>query len=388
MEIEKLKNSFVQRYGASSEKVNVYFSPGRVNLIGDHTDYNGGYVLPCAINKGTYLLAKTNNLGKIRLASENFQFTVEIAVNEVSGKLDSHWVNYPLGVIDQFLKSDHPVPGLDLLFYGNIPHSAGLSSSASIETVTAIALNDITGASYTNKQLALISQKAEIEFVGVQCGIMDQFAVALGKKNHALFLDCATTNYNLIELNLKEHKIVVANTNIPRNLSASKYNERVAECNAALSYLGKAQPLRNLSQLTFRQYVGLKHFIPDITIRKRATHVLSENQRVLDAVAALENDNLRLFGKLMNASHNSLRYDYVVSCNELDILTEASRNVEGVLGSRMTGAGFGGCIVSLVAENALELYRLKVADTYLAKTGLTADFYEFDIDNGTRKLDF
>jgi galactokinase len=387
MDIEKLKRIFFQNFGESVEKENAYFSPGRVNLIGDHTDYNGGYVLPCTIDKGTYLIVRKNALNKVRLKSENFQFSTDVSISEVSNKVDGQWVNYPLGVIDQFLKSGHPITGLDLLFYGNLPHSAGLSSSASIEMVTAMALNVLTGAGYTNKQLALIAQKAEIEYVGVNCGIMDQMVVALGKNDHALFLDCTTLNHSLIKLNLEGYKIVVANTNVPRTLSGSKYNERVAECNSALKFLSKVRPLKNLSEFSFREYVGIKHFIPDITIRKRATHVLSENQRVLDAVAALGKNNLRLFGKLMNASHNSLRYNYEVSCNELDVLAEVSRNVEGVLGSRMTGAGFGGCIVSLVENSALELYRNKVADSYQAKTGLKADIYEFEIDDNIRKID-
>jgi galactokinase len=387
MNLEKLKGRFIERFGTTDSHAVIYYSPGRVNLIGDHTDYNGGYVLPCAINHGTYLLARPNRDKKINLASENFDYSTGIKIDNISGKTDEQWTNYPLGVIDQFRKAGHKIPGIDLLFYGNIPHSAGLSSSASIETVTAFALNDITQAGYSNRQLALLAQKAEIEFVGVNCGIMDQFAVALSKKEHALFLDCNTNDYELIALDVKDYRIVVANSNVPRQLSTSKYNERVSECSQALDYLNKARPLKNLSELNFREFISMKHFIPDIIIRKRAMHVLSENQRVLDAVEALKKNNLRLFGKLMNASHNSLRHNYEVSCTELDTLTEISRNIEGVLGSRMTGAGFGGCIFSLVHQDILELYKEKVLDNYYAKTGLQADIYNFETDDGMKKLE-
>lgn len=386
MKLEKLKESFVERFGQSGSLSGIYYSPGRVNLIGDHTDYNGGYVLPCAINHGTYLIARPNDSGKIKMASLNFDYTADINVDAIAGKIDEHWINYPLGVIDQFRKAGYKIPGIDFLFYGNIPHSAGLSSSASIETVTALAMNDILNAGYTSKQLALIAQKAEIEFVGVNCGIMDQFAAALGKREHALFLDCNTNDYELIAVDAKDYRIVVANSNVPRKLSGSKYNERVAECHQAMDYLSKVRPLKNLSELGFKEFISLKHLIPDITIRKRAMHVLSENQRVSDAVDALKNNNLRLFGKLMNASHNSLRYNYEVSCTELDTLTEISRSVDGVLGSRMTGAGFGGCIFSLVHKDAMNLYKEKVEDNYLAKTGLQTDIYDFEIDDGIRKI--
>ncbi len=386
MDIERFRKRFAERFGTKNEPEATYYSPGRVNLIGDHTDYNGGYVLPCAINHGIYLIVRKNQHGKIHLASENLEYTAEIPANDISEKKESHWVNYPIGVINQFIQAGHKITGLDFLYYGNIPHGAGLSSSASIETLTAYALNDLTNAGYSITQLALMAHKAETEFVGVQCGIMDQFAVALGKKDHALFLKTDTASYNHVKLDMDDYKIMVVNSNVSRKLSESKYNERVSECGIACEYLSKSRPISNLSQLTFREYVELKHFIPDITIRKRAMHVLSENQRVLDAVDALKKNNLRLFGKLMNASHNSLRHNYEVSCNELDILAETSRQIEGVLGSRMTGAGFGGCIVSLVKKESTEMYRIKVADSYLAKTGLTADFYAFETDNGTRKL--
>lgn len=386
MNLEQLKSSFIKRYGETAGEPAVFFSPGRVNLIGEHTDYNNGYVLPCALTFGTYLLLGKNNASRIRLASENFEEVFELSLDEIHQKQDGKWINYPLGVIDQLRKHGLEPEGMDLLFYGNIPNSAGLSSSASIEMVTAFALNDIYVLGLPKTELVKLSQKAENEFVGVNCGIMDQFAVGMGEKDRAVFLDCGTLEYELIPLHLEGHKLVIANTNKSRGLADSKYNERVGECRKAMDYLRKAKIIDSLSDLTYQEFTEIKHLIPDITIRKRAKHVISENQRVLDAVEALRKGNLRLFGKLMNASHNSLRYDYEVTGPELDAMVEAARQSDGVRGARMTGAGFGGCTVALVQEDAVENFMQEVGKMYTGKTGLEAEFYISEIGNGTMRL--
>ncbi len=386
MDIHRLKNEFKKRYGTGKGDLPVFFSPGRVNLIGEHTDYNNGYVLPCALTFGTYLVIRENGENIVRLASENFSEAFEIALEDLDKKHADHWINYPLGIIDQLRKTGLQPKGMDLLFSGNIPNGAGLSSSASIEMVTAYALNHLFDGGLEQVELVKLSQKAENQFVGVNCGIMDQFAVGMGAKNKAVFLDCGTLDYELIPLHLEGYKLVIANTNKQRGLADSKYNERVAECNKALQYLRKAKDIRSLSDLSYQEFTGIRHLIPDITVRKRAKHVISENQRVLDAVQALRNNDLRLFGKLMNASHNSLRYDYEVTGPELDAIVEEARMADGVPGARMTGAGFGGCAVNLVAETAVENFIAQVGKNYQSRTGLHAEFYISEIGSGTTRL--
>ncbi|NCA86009.1 MAG: galactokinase [Clostridia bacterium] len=386
MDVDELKKNFISRFGRTAQGLEVFFAPGRINLIGEHTDYNNGYVLPCAINFGTYLLARPNDEKVVRLASENFDFTTEISIEKPMARLADHWVNYPLGVYDQFAQRKVKMQGADLLYYGNIPNGAGLSSSASIEMVTAVMLNDQTQANLPMMELVKLSQQAENQFVGVNCGIMDQFAVGFGEKDHALFLDIATMKYEPVPLKLADYRIIVANTNKRRDLADSKYNERVKECGKAVEDLSKVRPINFLSDMSFPEFISVKHFIPDIIIRKRAKHILSENHRVLDAVAALRRGDLLLLGKLMNASHNSLRYDYEVTGPELDALAEAARHTPGVLGSRMTGAGFGGCTISLVQKDTITNFKENVAQQYHRAIGLQAEFYETEPGDGALKL--
>jgi len=322
------------------------------------------------------------------MSSANFDYGVEINVGDFQNKTDGKWMDYPLGVVDQFVKAGHKIEGLDMHFAGNIPNSAGLSSSASIEMVTALALNDLFGCKMDMIDLVKLSQRAENEYIGVNCGIMDQFAVGMGEKDHAVLLDCKTLEYRLIPLKLDGYRLVIANTNKKRGLADSKYNERVEECTKAVHFLKKERDIQSLGDMTYQQFVDTKHFIPDITIRKRAKHVVSENQRVMDAVTALEKGNLRLFGKLMNASHYSLRYDYEVTGHELDAIVDIARSVEGVLGARMTGAGFGGCSISLVADDLVDHFISEVGPKYEKLTGLSAEFYMSEPGDGTRKIDY
>jgi galactokinase len=377
---------FEALYGKTAEKPDVFFSPGRVNLIGEHTDYNGGYVFPCALDFGTTLVIRKNNLNKWRFATTNFEQRGEVECKTGLTKIDKHWYNYPLGVIDQLQKLGNEPGGCDYLYSGEIPNGAGLSSSASIETLTAFALNELYGFGLERMEMVKLSQRAENQFVGVNCGIMDQFAICMGKKDHAMFLNCATLEYQHVPLVMKGHKLIISNTNKRRGLADSKYNERRGECETAVTMLSKAGKIEVLSELSFAKFMDLKDYVKDPVVFRRASHVLSENQRVLDAIDALKANDLVLFGKLMNGSHDSLRDDYEVTGVELDTLVEEARKVEGVLGSRMTGAGFGGCTVSLVREDAVEKFKEQVGKNYTARTGLVPDFYIASVGDGTKRI--
>jgi galactokinase len=380
------KNEFIEKYGDHKTRIQVYFAPGRVNMIGEHTDYNGGYVFPCALNFGTYLVIRPNNLDVMRLATTNFRFSANVSMKSFEPK-GKHWINYPMGVMDQFVKRGFDLTGMDMMFSGTIPNGAGLSSSASIEMVAAFALNDLLETKLDILDLIKLSQKAENDFVGVKCGIMDQFASGMGKKDHAVFINCKTLDYETIPLNPGDYKILISNTNKRRGLAGSQYNERRAQCETAVKILSKAKKIKFLGDLNLQKFNAIKHLITDETILKRARHVVSENERVLDAIKALRSDNLIKFGQLMNESHDSLRDDYEVTGVELDTLVNEARKVDGVLGSRMTGAGFGGCTVSLVHNDALNNFTSRVGMAYKAATGLKPDFYIAEIGDGARRLE-
>lgn len=386
MTTEILKKEWAERYSASGSPINFYFSPGRVNLIGEHTDYNGGYVFPCALSFGTYLAVRKIDEPVIRMATTNFDFKTEIPVGPAYTKIGEEWVNYPLGVISELTKRGVKMPGLEMLFSGNIPNKSGLSSSASIELVTAVALNDLLNLGISRIELVKIGRAAENHFVGVNCGIMDQFAVGMGKKDHAIFLKCDTLDYELVPIKLKGYKLVIANTNKSRGLADSKYNERVAECQTAVRMFSTGKPISLLAEMNLGDFAKYEHLITDEVIKRRARHVISENDRTFEAVEVLKAGDLIRFGQLMNASHDSLRDDYEVTGIELDTLVAESRKIPGVIGSRMTGAGFGGCTVSLVKDESVDRMIKEVGESYLAKTGLKADFYVAEIGNGAQKI--
>ncbi|MCB8998827.1 MAG: galactokinase [Bacteroidales bacterium] len=386
MNIQELSDLFCKKFNTEKKGISSFFSPGRVNLIGEHTDYNGGYVFPCALNFGTTLLVKENNKGMFRFATTNFEKTGEVSIKPPFEKTGSDWYYYPLGVIDQFSKLGVSFTGLDFLFSGDIPNGAGLSSSASIEMVTAACINELFSVGINMVSLVKLSQKAENQFIGVNCGIMDQFAVGMGAKNKAIFLNCDTLDYELVPLEISGYKLVISNTNKRRGLADSKYNERRAECDTAVENLSQVRKIRNLSELSYSDFLALQDKISNPVVRQRTKHVISENQRVLEAIEALKSSDLIRFGKLMNESHDSLRYDYEVTGIELDTLVELARKVPGVLGSRMTGAGFGGCTVSLVKESSVDDFIKNVGKAYQEKTGLQADFYVAEVGNGTIKL--
>lgn len=385
MDIDSLHEHFFELYGNNDQSCHTFFAPGRVNLIGEHTDYNGGYVFPCALHYGTYLVVRLNGSDRMHFSTTNFDQPCSVPERGFSQQ-DTKWVNYPLGVMDQLVKRGFEMKGMDLLFSGDVPNAAGLSSSASIEMVTAVAMNDLFDMRFDMIDLIKIGQKAENEFVGVNCGIMDQFASGMGKSEHAVYLDCSTLEYEQVPLVLGDYKLMISNTNKRRGLADSKYNERRAECESSVASISLTEPVSALGELSYARFLDLQNLIPDERVRRRAHHVVSENQRVLDAVKALKQSDLVMFGHLMNASHDSLRDDYEVTGIELDTLAEEARKVEGVLGSRMTGAGFGGCTVSLLHKEALDRFITEVGSAYHAKTGLKPDFYLGEVGDGARKI--
>jgi galactokinase len=370
----------------NKEADNAYFSPGRVNLIGEHIDYNGGLVMPCAITFGTYLLTSPNEDGVFRFSSLNFTEKHEIPLQQHYVKEGNSWFNFPLGVIAHFLKDGHQLKGLDMLYYGDIPISSGLSSSASIEVVTAYALNDIFNSGYSKLDLVKLSKSVENNFIGVNSGIMDQFAVTFGEKNKALMLNCDTLDYQAVDSNLGDYVLAIINTNKPRKLAESKYNERVQECREALTALQKELNINHLCDIdadTFKKY---EHLITNPVVLKRAKHVIEENDRVKLAAAALANNDLAEFGKLMYASHDSLRDLYEVSGIELDAVAEYSKTNPDVAGARMTGAGFGGCAIALVKGDAFDDYSKGVTEYYTNKIGYAPSVYSSLIGNGVGLL--
>ena len=385
--LEKLYNKFKNLFGYEAESK--FFSPGRVNLIGEHTDYNGGHVFPCAIHKGTYALVKKRDDKKFRMYSENFEnlgiieFLLDNLVNEKKHK----WVNYPKGVVKMFIEAGYKIDsGFDVLFYGNIPNGSGLSSSASIEIVTSIILKDLYNLDIDMVEMVKLSQKAENQFIGVNSGIMDQFAVGMGKKDNAILLDCNTLKYSYAPVILKDEVLVIGNTNKKRGLADSKYNERRAECEEALKDLQKELDIQSLGELSVEEFNKSEKLIKNEINRKRAKHAVYENQRTIKAQKELMEGNLEEFGRLMNESHVSLRDDYEVTGIELDTMVEIAWNQEGVIGSRMTGAGFGGCTISIVKKNAVDKFIANVGKEYKERVGLNADFYIVNISDGAKKL--
>ena len=386
MDVNKLQEQFLGIYGSEKGDPKVYFAPGRVNLIGEHTDYNGGYVFPCALSFGTYLVIRENGEQRMRFSTTNFSYSAEVSFDKLSEKQGSEWVNYPLGVMDQFIKRGIALQGFDMLYSGNIPNGAGLSSSASIEVVTAVAIDSLLKSGLKKIELVKIGRAAENEFVGMNCGIMDQFAIGMGKKDSAIALNCRTLEYQHVPLKLGDYAIVIANTNKRRELADSKYNERVQECAAALETLRKVKPMVDLSAMNLTEFNQFSNLIADATIRKRALHVISENSRVIEAIKALVDRDLETFGKLMNKSHISLKENYEVTGFELDTIVNEAWQIEGVLGARMTGAGFGGCSVNIVQQGKIHEFINTVGANYSQKTGLVADFYVADIGNGAGKI--
>ena len=385
--MKPLEQKFKEVFGKDAEQQ--FFASGRVNLIGEHTDYNGGNVFPCAIDKGTYGLVSKRADRTFRMYSENFADlgVMEFTLDELVNDKKHDWANYPKGVIKMFVEEGFKIDsGFDFLVSGNIPNGAGLSSSASIEMLTGIVLKDLFHLSIDPIAMALLGKKVENLFIGVNSGIMDQFAVAMGKKDHAILLDCNTLKYDYVPVVLKDEVIVIANTNKRRGLADSKYNERRAECDEALAELQTKLPIKALGELSIEEFEANKDLIKSPIRQKRAKHAVYENQRTLKAQKELSAGNLAEFGKLMNQSHISLRDDYEVTGVELDTLAALAWEQPGVVGSRMTGAGFGGCTVSIVKKDKVDDFIKNVGEAYKNKIGYAADFYIAAVSEGARKL--
>lgn len=377
-------DKFAEVFGDIDE-AKVYFAPGRVNLIGEHTDYNGGHVFPCALTIGTYGVARKREDNKLRFYSMNFEQLgiIESSLDDLKPYKEADWTNYPKGVMWAFGEKGMKVPqGMDILLNGNIPNGSGLSSSASVEVLTGYILRDLFGFEVSNQDLALIGQFSENKFNGVNCGIMDQFAIAMGKKDNAIFLDTANLEFTYAPIKLEGAKIVISCSNKKRGLGDSKYNERRQECEDALASLQTVADIKSLGELDEETFEKNASVIGDETKIRRARHAVYENQRTVKAVAALNANDVKLFGELMNASHDSLRDDYEVTGIELDTLVDEARKVEGVIGSRMTGAGFGGCTVSLVKDEAIDAFIAQVGENYKNKIGYAADFYVVSVGDG------
>lgn len=392
MEINAIIDEFIKLYGGDRSDIRIFQSPGRVNLIGEHTDYNGGFVFPAALTMQNTIAVRKRNDNTIRLKATSLDVMVEANINKLDSYRDLEWGNYQLGVAYMLQKAGYDIVGCDMLHDGTVPYGSGLSSSAAIEVSTALCL-----ATFSNEkngidkeidmiEMAKIGQKAENEYCGVNCGIMDQFASAMGKKDHAIFLKCDSLTYDYAPLELSGKKIVISNTKKKHSLGASKYNERRSECDKGFEILKTAMPEKNcLGEISVAEFEQHKHLIDDEIILKRIKHVIYEDERVLESVDALKNGDIVRFGQLINESGDSLRYDYEVTGDELDVMVEEARKIKGVLGSRMTGAGFGGCTVSIVEADAVDEFIDKVGENYKARTGITPEFYVSDIGDGGRE---
>ena len=385
--VSMLQDNFVNVFNIKDQ--HLFFSPGRVNLIGEHTDYNGGHVFPCALSFGTYAIMAKRNDRKVRLYSMNFEDlgVIEFSLDCMVYDKSHDWANYPKAVIKTFenhgYRTEH---GFDILFYGNIPNGAGLSSSASLEVLMAVIINDLNNFDLDMISMVKMCQEAENKFIGVNCGIMDQFSIGMGTEGCAILLDCNTLEYRYSKINMDGYKIVIGNTNKKRGLADSKYNERRSECESALAQIQTVKNINSLGELTEEEFEEVKNVITDPIVRKRAKHAVYENQRTLKAVKALENNNLLLFGKLMSESHISLRDDYEVTGKELDTLVSLAWEMPGVIGARMTGAGFGGCTVSIVKEENVQNFIDTITKKYTEIIGYAPDFYVATISDGARKL--
>lgn len=385
---DNILNLFKEVFG-ERENIKVFFSPGRVNLIGEHTDYNGGNVFPCALSFGTYGAISLRNDNSVNMYSKNFENlgVISFDINELKNEKEHDWANYPKGVISVLRNHGYKIAkGFDMVVYGNIPNGAGLSSSASIELLMGVMIDNLLNLNIDRVELVKFCQEAENKFIGVNCGVMDQFAIGMGKKDSAILLDCNTLDYKYSKIDLDDKVIIIGNTNKRRGLADSKYNERRSECEKALENLQEKLDIKSLGDLTEEVFEENKSLILNATKQKRAKHAVYENQRTLKAVKALQENDINTFGKLMVDSHNSLKDDYEVTGKELDTLVELALNHEGTIGSRMTGAGFGGCTVSIVKKDMKDDFIKAVSKRYREIIGYDADFYVAKIGDGTREL--
>lgn len=373
----------------TTETPQIFFAPGRINLIGEHTDYNGGHVFPASISFGTYAAARKRSDQQFRFFSMNFDHTgiIECELADLSFNREHDWANYPKGMIQYLQTAGHDIStGADILFYGNIPHAAGLSSSASIEMVTGVLLENLFDLKINRINMVKLGQKVENEYIGVNSGIMDQFAIGMGRKDHAILLNCQTLDYEYAPIILDNYVIMIIHTNKQRTLAGSKYNERREQCEQALADLQAVLPIQSLGALTKEQFEAHKHVIKNETNHRRAKHAVYENARTIEALEKLQAGDLQAFGELMNESHDSLKLDYEVTGAELDAIVDEARKQDGVIGARMTGAGFGGCAIALVEKDKADHFRQNVNHAYRDRIGYDAIFYTAMIGNGAKKV--
>ena len=389
---QELTDRFNQEFGKGGERRR-FFTPGRVNLIGEHIDYNGGRVFPCALDIGTYALVRPREDTLVRFVSTNMELKNQVDISRICYEEKDEWTNYPKGTILQIQehlaaegRDAGVIGGMDILYHGNIPNGSGLSSSASIEVLTATVVNQLWNLELDMVTIVQLCQKGENTFNGLNSGIMDQFAVGMGRENCAIYLDTSNLNYEYVPCVLGDLVLIIGNTNKKRGLADSKYNQRRSECDQALAELQKVKAIQHLCELSAEEWTEVKDAISDDTIRRRAEHAVMENARVKEAVAVLQKNDMVRFGQLLNASHDSLRDLYDVTGSELDTMVEEARKIDGVYGSRMTGAGFGGCTVSLVKKEAVERFRREVGANYQRRTGLTPEFYVVNIGDGAREI--
>lgn len=386
MDLNQVQIKFREQFGEGEEPIRIFFAPGRVCLLGEHLDYNGGLALPCALSMGTYLLIRRRTDGLLKLASLNMEAVLRIPVREINAKIKDDWWNYPLGIFHEFQKRVMIEIGFEMLYAGDLPISAGLSSSASIQVVTAFALNELLLTKFSLKEIALLSEHSENNFVGVQCGILDPYAAAFGKKNNVMFLNCVTAEHEYIPVDTGEYEFIIANTNKPRQLVDSAFNHRFAECRRALGILQQLLRVNFLAEATPEEFSSVGDLFPDEISFKRAFHIIHENDRVKKTSVALWNRDIKILAELMNISHASLRDFYEVSCLELEIMVQAAITVEGCLASRLTGAGFEGCTISLIRKGIREKFCKKVFSEYKIRTSLDAEFYEAEAGDGVKEI--
>lgn len=380
----ELQENFRNRF--QKDATHFFFCPGRVNLIGEHIDYNGGKVMPCAISLGTFLAVAKNTDKKLRFECLNFPETAEFNLQTSYTKTGKEWFNYPLGSINQLLQEEHIISGLDMLFYGNLPIGAGLSSSASIEVLMMYAAKELFQLEVSNIEIAQLGKKVENEFIGLNSGIMDQFAVAMGQKNKAILLNCDTLEYEYLPFEIGDHVLAIINSNKPRTLADSKYNERFRECGAALKLLKQELSVTHLCDIDSVTFNSHKHLIDDVVLEKRALHVVTENERVKLAKDALQSNQLDRFGELMYASHQSLQELYEVSGKELDTIVDFCKIYNGCTGARMTGAGFGGCAIALVKKDSFDDFSKKLVSYYKEEIGYEPEVFASVIDDGVKSI--
>lgn len=385
---EQVRADFAKVFGVEAD--HTFFSPGRINLIGEHTDYNGGHVFPAAISLGTYGAARKRDDQLLRFFSGNFEEKgiIEVPLENLHFEPEHNWTNYPKGVLHFLQEAGHTIDrGMDVYVYGNIPNGSGLSSSASLELLTGVIAEKLFDLQLERLDLVKIGKLTENEFIGVNSGIMDQFAIGMGADQRAIYLDTNTLEYDLVPLDLKDNVVVIMNTNKRRELADSKYNERRAECEKAVEELNRKLSISTLGELDEWSFDEYSYLIEDENRLKRARHAVLENQRTLQARAALQAGDLEKFGRLMNASHVSLEHDYEVTGLELDTLVHTAWEQKGVLGARMTGAGFGGCAIALVAKDAVDTFKENVGHKYQEVVGYAPSFYIAEVAGGSRVLD-